>query len=84
MREGVVTPKPWYGADGSKAFGIHGKPEGFPAALERALGVRLFERGREGMAPTPAGEALLEALDPREVMVEHPRARPDDGRERAC
>src|SRR4051812_33629281 len=23
-----VTPKPWYGADGSKAFGITGSPEG--------------------------------------------------------
>src|SRR5437870_1736462 len=23
-----VTPKPWYGADGSKAFGIFGTPEG--------------------------------------------------------
>ena len=33
-----VTPKPYYGADGSKAFGITGTPEGFPAELERQLG----------------------------------------------
>ncbi len=29
-------------------------------ALERALGVRLLDRGRFGVAPTPAGEALLQ------------------------
>ncbi len=29
------------------------------AALEAALGARLFERGRGGVLPTPAGEALL-------------------------
>ena len=29
-------------------------------ALERAVGVRLLDRGRFGVAPTPAGEALLQ------------------------
>ncbi|MFM8547188.1 MAG: LysR family transcriptional regulator [Betaproteobacteria bacterium] len=29
-------------------------------ALERSLGVRLLERGRFGVSPTPAGEALLQ------------------------
>lgn len=29
------------------------------ASLEEALGLRLFERGRGGVLPTPAGEALL-------------------------
>ena len=29
-------------------------------ALERTLGVRLLDRGRFGVAPTPAGEALLQ------------------------
>jgi predicted AlkP superfamily pyrophosphatase or phosphodiesterase len=33
-----VTPKPWYGADGSKAFGITGTPENLPPRLEQALG----------------------------------------------
>src|SRR5262249_28705767 len=33
-----VTPKPWYGADGSKAFGIHGTPPGLTERLERDLG----------------------------------------------
>src|SRR5437868_6086333 len=33
-----VTPKPHYGIDGSKVFGIHGTPEGLTEALERVLG----------------------------------------------
>jgi predicted AlkP superfamily pyrophosphatase or phosphodiesterase len=33
-----VTPKPYYGADGSKAFGIAGTPEGLTQRLERELG----------------------------------------------
>jgi predicted AlkP superfamily pyrophosphatase or phosphodiesterase len=33
-----VTPKPWYGADGSKAFGITGTPVGLPGQLEAQLG----------------------------------------------
>src|SRR5690606_33442584 len=28
--------------------------------LEKSLGVRLFERGREGYAPTAAGEAMID------------------------
>jgi predicted AlkP superfamily pyrophosphatase or phosphodiesterase len=34
----AVTPKPFYGSDGSKAFAVHGRPEGFAAGLERDLG----------------------------------------------
>ncbi len=34
----AVTPKPWYGCDGAKAFGIHGRPPPLPGALEKALG----------------------------------------------
>ncbi len=37
-----VTPKPWYGADGSKVFGIHGNPGGFAPGLERVLGAFPF------------------------------------------
>src|ERR1700757_4628786 len=33
-----VTPKPHYGADGNKVFGIHGTPEGLTEQLERKLG----------------------------------------------
>jgi predicted AlkP superfamily pyrophosphatase or phosphodiesterase len=33
-----VTPKPYYGADGNKAFGIHGTPPGLTERLERTLG----------------------------------------------
>jgi predicted AlkP superfamily pyrophosphatase or phosphodiesterase len=33
-----VTPKPYYGADGNKAFGITGTPEGLTVRLERELG----------------------------------------------
>jgi predicted AlkP superfamily pyrophosphatase or phosphodiesterase len=33
-----VTPKPHYGADGNKVFGIHGTPVGLTEHLERKLG----------------------------------------------
>jgi predicted AlkP superfamily pyrophosphatase or phosphodiesterase len=33
-----VTPKPYYGADGNKAFGIYGTPEGLTERLEQQLG----------------------------------------------
>jgi predicted AlkP superfamily pyrophosphatase or phosphodiesterase len=33
-----VTPKPYYGADGNKAFGIAGTPEGLTDRLEAKLG----------------------------------------------
>jgi predicted AlkP superfamily pyrophosphatase or phosphodiesterase len=33
-----LTPKPYYGADGNKAFGITGTPEGLSEGLERELG----------------------------------------------
>jgi predicted AlkP superfamily pyrophosphatase or phosphodiesterase len=33
-----VTPKPYYAADGNKAFGITGTPAGLAERLERALG----------------------------------------------
>ncbi|MCS6850898.1 MAG: alkaline phosphatase family protein [Gemmataceae bacterium] len=33
-----VTPKPWYGADGDKVFGISGIPQGLTDKLERQLG----------------------------------------------
>jgi predicted AlkP superfamily pyrophosphatase or phosphodiesterase len=33
-----VTPKPWYGSDGNKVFGIHGSPNGLTERLEAKLG----------------------------------------------
>src|SRR5262245_9423589 len=33
-----ITPKPYYAADGNKAFGIHGTPPGLIEHLERQLG----------------------------------------------
>jgi predicted AlkP superfamily pyrophosphatase or phosphodiesterase len=33
-----VTPKPWYGVDGNKSFGITGTPAGYTDDLERKLG----------------------------------------------
>jgi predicted AlkP superfamily pyrophosphatase or phosphodiesterase len=33
-----VTPKPYYGADGDKVFGIYGTPEGLTERLEQTLG----------------------------------------------
>ena len=33
-----VTPKPFYGSDGNKVFGIHGTPTGYTELLERKLG----------------------------------------------
>lgn len=38
-----VTPKPHYGADGSKAFGITGTPDGLSDRLERELGAFPFQ-----------------------------------------
>jgi predicted AlkP superfamily pyrophosphatase or phosphodiesterase len=33
-----VTPKPWYGVDGNKVFGITGTPDGLSEKLERECG----------------------------------------------
>ena len=37
-----VTPKPYYAADGNKAFGIDGTPDGLTVKLERDLGTFPF------------------------------------------
>jgi predicted AlkP superfamily pyrophosphatase or phosphodiesterase len=49
-----VTPKPWYGADGNKAFGVHGTPERLTPRLERALGPFPFPSFWGPMAGLPA------------------------------
>lgn len=61
-----VTPKPYYGADGNKVFGISGKPEGFTENLEERLGpfpFHTFWGPRAGLASTEwiakaAGEVI--------------------------
>jgi predicted AlkP superfamily pyrophosphatase or phosphodiesterase len=48
-----VTPKPWYGSDGSKVFGIHGTPEGLTQRLEKKLGPFPFHTFWGPMAGLP-------------------------------
>ncbi|MBC8067895.1 MAG: LysR family transcriptional regulator [Deltaproteobacteria bacterium] len=40
-------------------------------AFEESIGVRLFERGRHGLAPTPAADAVLVAAEAMEVAHGH-------------
>jgi predicted AlkP superfamily pyrophosphatase or phosphodiesterase len=49
-----VTPKPHYGADGNKAFGIWGHPPDLPARLQRQLGPFPFPSFWGPMAGRPA------------------------------
>src|SRR5262245_45089981 len=48
-----VTPKPHYGADGNKVFGITGRPEGLTDRLERELGPFPFHTFWGPMAGLP-------------------------------
>jgi predicted AlkP superfamily pyrophosphatase or phosphodiesterase len=48
-----VTPKPYYAADGNKAFGIHGTPVGLTDRLEKALGKFPFQTFWGPMAGLP-------------------------------
>jgi predicted AlkP superfamily pyrophosphatase or phosphodiesterase len=50
-----VTPKPWYGSDGSKEFGIQAEPADLAAQLEQGLGpfpFHAFWGPRAGLAAT--------------------------------
>lgn len=51
-------------------------------ALEAKLEIRLLDRTTRSLAPTPAGEALLERLRPALVSVEEALGALDAGRER--
>jgi predicted AlkP superfamily pyrophosphatase or phosphodiesterase len=51
-----VTPKPHYGADGNKLFGIYGTPEGLTDRLERKLGPFPFQTFWGPMAGLPCTE----------------------------
>ncbi len=51
-----VTPKPYYGADGSKAFGITGTPDGLTDRLEQKLGPFPFQTYWGPMAGVASSE----------------------------
>jgi predicted AlkP superfamily pyrophosphatase or phosphodiesterase len=51
-----VTPKPYYGADGNKAFGIHGTPAGLTERLEKQLGPFPFPTFWGPMAGLPCAQ----------------------------
>ncbi len=66
-----VTPKPLYGADGSKVFGIWGSPPELPARLEAKLGPFPFPSFWGPMAGLPATQWIARCA--AEVLAaEHP------------
>ncbi len=56
-----ATPKPYYGADGNKAFGITGRPEGFCEGLENQLGPFPFPSFWGPRAGLPCTEWIAQA-----------------------
>ena len=71
-----VTPKPFYGADGDKVFGITGTPEGLTDRLERDLGpfpFRTFWGPAAGLACTAwiarCAAAVVEGEPPDLTLV---------------
>ena len=56
-----VTPKPWYGADGNKVFGITGSPPELSERLERELGKFPFQTFWGPMAGLPCIEWIAKA-----------------------
>jgi len=56
-----VTPKPWYGADGNKVFGITGSPLELPERLERELGRFPFQTFWGPMAGLPCTQWIAKA-----------------------
>jgi predicted AlkP superfamily pyrophosphatase or phosphodiesterase len=67
-----VTPKPYYGADGNKLFGIHGSPPGLTDRLERRLGRFPFQTFWGPLAGPPCTTWIARAA--AEVLADH---RPD-------
>jgi predicted AlkP superfamily pyrophosphatase or phosphodiesterase len=49
-----VTPKPWYGVDGNKVFGVTGTPPGLAEEVERAIGPFPFAAFWGPMAGLPS------------------------------
>jgi predicted AlkP superfamily pyrophosphatase or phosphodiesterase len=56
-----VTPKPHYGVDGNKVFGIHGTPDGLTERLERTLGPFPFATFWGPMAGLPCTQWIAAA-----------------------
>jgi predicted AlkP superfamily pyrophosphatase or phosphodiesterase len=56
-----VTPKPWYGVDGNKVFGITGTPSSLPAELEQALGKFPFHTFWGPMSGLPCTQWIARA-----------------------
>lgn len=54
-----VTPKPYYGADGNKAFGIHGTPQALTERLEKTLGLFPFPTFWGPMAGLPCTQWIV-------------------------
>jgi len=67
-----VTPKPWYGVDGNKVFGISGTPAGVAERLEKDLGPFPFPAFWGPMSGLPSTEWIARAA--AEVVR---RERPD-------
>lgn len=57
----TVTPKPYYGADGSKAFGITGTPVGLSERLEKKLGPFPFSAYWGPLAGLPSSAWIARA-----------------------
>ena len=55
-----ITPKPWYGVDGNKVFGIAGTPEGRTNELETTLGKFPFHTFWGPMAGLPCTQWIAE------------------------
>lgn len=72
----AVTPKPWYGADGDKRFGISSQPQEVAAEAEKALGTFPFASFWGPRAGYPATEWIarsaawhLEKVRPQFLLV---------------
>src|SRR4051794_24999757 len=64
-----VTPKPWYGVDGNKVFGVTGTPDGIEQGIEKRIGKFPFPAFWGPMAglPSTAWIAKCAAL----VLADH-------------
>ncbi len=56
-----LTPKPWYGSDGDKRFGITGSPQVFPDEVEKAVGTFPFPSFWGPRAGLPSTEWIARA-----------------------
>jgi len=56
-----VTPKPWYGVDGNKVFGVAGTPDDLPILLEQRLGRFPFQTFWGPLAGLPCTEWIAAA-----------------------